>query len=320
MAIFDKAVAPGVLPLRHSGLLREDLIALVQRRISRVYEQAEEVLFDDSSRLVFFSDCHRGDHSRADAFSRNERLFLHALSGYYERGFTYVEVGDGDELWQNRRFSDIRKAHARTFDLLHRFDERRRLHLILGNHDVQGIWHSPADKDGLSACEGLILRHVKTGQRILVLHGHQADLTSDRLCLVSQFVVRYIWKRLLLLGCASAMTWLRDLERDGIGSQLDRWLRVQQHKIELKITSWIQDHQQMVICGHTHRPQWARYGATPYFNTGSCIRPGFITGLEIENGHITPVRWMGLAADAKGLFSAQRECVGSPLALRAFAL
>ncbi len=41
----------------------------------------------------------------------SKELFLHALTPYYQESFTYVEVGDGDELWKNRKFSDVRRAH-----------------------------------------------------------------------------------------------------------------------------------------------------------------------------------------------------------------
>ena len=72
------------------------------KRLTKVFEAAKRIPFDDSSRIVFFSDCHRGDNGRTDPFARNKELFLHALNHYYREGFTYIEVGDGDDLWQNR--------------------------------------------------------------------------------------------------------------------------------------------------------------------------------------------------------------------------
>ena len=107
-----------------------------RQRLEWILGTAKQVGFDDSSRLVFFADCHRGDNGRADIFARNKGLFLDALQHYYQHGFTYVEVGDGDDLWQNRRFSAVRKAHERVFDLFHKFDRQQRLHLIAGNHDT----------------------------------------------------------------------------------------------------------------------------------------------------------------------------------------
>ena len=72
-----------------------------QQRLTEAYEQARVVTFDDESRFVFISDCHRGTGSLADEFTRNENSYVHALDHYYANGFTYVEVGDGDELWEH---------------------------------------------------------------------------------------------------------------------------------------------------------------------------------------------------------------------------
>jgi hypothetical protein len=59
-----------------------------------------------------------------------------------------------------------------------------------------------------------------------------------------------------------------------------------------RVCEWIDMHQQMVICGHTHMPKFATGGATPYFNTGSGVFNGYITGLEIQNGEIALIKWL----------------------------
>ena len=60
-------------------------------------ESAKTINFDDSSKFVLFSDLHRGNGGKADAFLPNAELFLASLQNYVRRGFTYVEVGDGEE-------------------------------------------------------------------------------------------------------------------------------------------------------------------------------------------------------------------------------
>jgi UDP-2,3-diacylglucosamine pyrophosphatase LpxH len=250
------------------------------------------VFFDDTSRLVFLSDSHRGDNSRADAFAANEGLFMHALDHYMRAGFTYVEVGDGDELWQNKSLTAVCRAHGRTYDLLHEFDRRNRLHMLLGNHDIQRPLQARVDKDGIVAEEGLVLRHAKTGQHVFAVHGHQADLRSDRLSAWAKFLVRHIWRRTLILGLATVTLW-----RDDFSAQrrLDRFIasRIQAGKlqIERRIARWARNRRQIVVCGHTHRPASAQRGMSPYFNTGNCITPGQITGIEIQDGQISSIRW-----------------------------
>jgi hypothetical protein len=55
------------------------------RRIDQVFEAAKHIAFDDSSRIILMSDCHRGDGSWADDFSRNQNLFFAALTYYYKK-------------------------------------------------------------------------------------------------------------------------------------------------------------------------------------------------------------------------------------------
>jgi UDP-2,3-diacylglucosamine pyrophosphatase LpxH len=268
------------------------LIAHAHRRLTTVLQSAQRIPFDDSSRFVLFSDSHRGNNGRIDAFAQNESLFLSALNHYYQGGYTYIEVGDGDELWKTWTFQDIRLAHGSVFDLMHRFDREGRLHLVLGNHDIRDKECRRVDKDGLVAHEAWVLRHSKTGQEILVVHGHQADLASDHLYRFSRLVVSQVWRRLQLLGLA------------GVTGKASHIWRLK--KIEQTIFSWIKAHGQIVICGHTHRPMSAVHGAPPYFNTGSCVIPGLITGLEIQDGEVSLVSW-----------SSTRQLLAAPRKLRA---
>jgi UDP-2,3-diacylglucosamine pyrophosphatase LpxH len=278
----------------HHALPAVDRLAIAYRRLDQVYRAAPRVTFDDGSRLVFFSDTHRGANRHTDAFAPNEFLFCRALEHYEQQGYAYVEVGDGDELWHNQHMKDICAAHPRSFELLHQFEASQRLHLLLGNHDLQGLRRDRIEKDGLVAREGLVLEHAVTGQEVFVVHGHQADLKSDTLSPVSRIFIRQVWRRLQRLGVGRATG--PDAPTEDLGRferWVRRWVRSDTVAIEGRIRSWLADRSQVVVCGHTHRPASARPGAPPYFNTGSCTVPGRITGLEIRDGWITPIRWVG---------------------------
>jgi len=272
-----RGITAGTVPQQRLQSVPGSHCTYAHRRLTEVLKAAKHVPFDDSARIVFFSDCHRGDNSRADGFVRNKGLFIHALTHYRQKGFTYIEVGDGDELWKNRQFGAVRRAHGRIFDLLHQFDREQRLQLIVGNHEIQGNRHDQVEKDGMAAHEGLILQHARTGQRIFCVHGHQADFKSDRLHIVGRFGARHIWRRLQLLGVGSPPSHAHNSQNR---------IRIQQRVVE-----WLQANRQVVICGHTHHPSFAAHGEPPYFNTGSCLYAGYITGLEIWDGKIVPVRW-----------------------------
>ena len=163
-----------------------------KKRLDNAYATAKVVTFDNSSKFILFSDCHRGDNSFADDFANNRNIYFHALKHYYAEGFQYCEVGDGDELWENISFTPILEAHKNVYMLMKLFHEQERLHMIWGNHDM--VYRDPKyvekhlstyfdekiDEDVELFCniqyhEGIILKHSETGQELFLTHGHQAD-------------------------------------------------------------------------------------------------------------------------------------------------
>lgn len=316
MTVVTRETILRTLPIQSTKAAFDAWRTWAKRRLTGVFEAAKEIPFDDDSKLVFFSDCHRGDNSRADAFAANEKLFLSTLNHYFEQGFSYIEVGDGDEMWKTRRFSDILRAHSRTFDLLHKFRQHNRLHVIFGNHDVYGWGHDQVDKDGITAEEGLIFRHSHTDQQIFVVHGHQADFKSDGFSFVSRRAVRHVWRRLQNLGLSALVQRLNLVEKRMQARMQDIF-----HggtSIEQAIRAWIESHRQMIICGHTHRPMFARSAASPYFNTGSCVVPGILTGIEIQHGEIALVQWTWNQARPTSPSQIERKLLSFPKRLQMF--
>lgn len=280
----------------------------VQARLEKAHWLSARASFDDTSRFVFYADRHRGVGDASDAFQVNEKLFLHALRDYAARDFTMVEVGDGDELWQNWRFGDVRRAHAPLFDLYQTLYKQRRLYLVIGNHDSpQGLF-DPLEKDGIPVHQGLVLRHRDTGQELFAVHGHQADSSGDRFWKYgrwhSRYFMRYFWR----LGLD---TWhflqepdkaIADKPRLGrLPRWLSDWIIGQARKVEHRLRQWADEAEQTIICGHTHLPAFPRPGELPYFNTGSCINPGYFTSIELQDGILSFVKWTA----AGGAFTRQ---------------
>lgn len=283
----------------HPGAARHETSACqsqASRRLSQVFDVARRIPFNDHTPLVIFSDHHRGNRSKLDPFAANRGLFIHALNHYYERGFTYIEAGDGDELWKGWQFADIERAHGDVFDLLHRFQRHGRLHLLFGNHEELPEGYQQ-DKGGLPVAEALVLERLRTNQRLLVVHGHQADPRNDRDTVWSRRFVRHLWTPMQSLGLAS----LSGSAHPVSASATD--------PISRRIESWAASRRQLVICGHTHRPVFARPGTAPYFNTGACLHPGQITGIEIAGGRIQLVRWTAISKHSIG---AARRHAASP--------
>jgi hypothetical protein len=75
-------------------------------RLDKSFENAPVLPLGGSRRYILFSDCHRGNGTHNDNFLKNQYLYLAALRHYYKKGYTYIELGDGDELWENRNGAD----------------------------------------------------------------------------------------------------------------------------------------------------------------------------------------------------------------------
>jgi UDP-2,3-diacylglucosamine pyrophosphatase LpxH len=290
------------------------------RRLTEAFETALEIPFDDSSKFIFFSDIHRGDNSWADDFAHNQNIFHHALKYYYKKNFTYIEIGDSDELWENRKFPDVRQTYSHIFTLIREFYLKNRLYLIYGNHDnerknpnkVKNTLYRYYDLskrkyepllEGIEVHEGLLLRYSDTGGKIFLVHGHQGDLINDRFWWFGRFLDRFLWRQLQLLG-------LRDPTRPAKNFK-------KQKAVEKKITRWVEKNNQMIIAGHTHRPRLPDIGAPKYFNSGSCVHPRSITGIEIENGEIALIKWF-VKSNSEGVLYISREVLVEPKKLCTF--
>ena len=152
---------------------------------------------------MLFSDCHRGNGTWSDSFLNNKTIYEAALGYYFERDFTYIELGDGDELWENRKFSDIEEIHSDIFKLLDKFNRTGRMYMIWGNHDR--VKSRPGFKSSVlpPSTEALIIKCSGPngkGIRYNLIHGHQADFLNNQLWKLARWLVRYIWRPLELAG------------------------------------------------------------------------------------------------------------------------
>lgn len=286
----------------------------VNKRLTQLFQSSKAIPFDDSSKFILFSDCHRGDNSWADDFADNRNIFFHALNYYYSNGFIYIELGDGDELWENKRFSDIRKAHSNVFKLMVKFHKQGRLCLIHGNHDKErkdkrvveatlyryyslGRERYEGLFSGVEVYEGLVLNHKETGNKIFLIHGHQADVINDKFWGIGRVLSRYFWRYLQLVGIKDPMSPAKSARR-----------RI---NVEKKIQKWAKSSKQMIIAGHTHRSVFPDRDEIQYFNTGCCVHPRCITGIEIQDGEIVLIKWsVGTRDD--GVLYVAREVLEGP--------
>jgi len=248
------------------------------------------------TKIVIFSDLHRGVGDWADDFMHNSLIFSSALDYYYRNAFTYIELGDGDELYENRKLADIVRAHGNIFRHMDQFHKDDRLCYIVGNHNLQignKRWLDKALEEGQILIPDLfcgieIFETALLGDKIFLFHGHQGDFINDSFIPFGRFWVRHIWRPLQnLVGFRDPTSPAQQVRK--------------RNKVEKGIIEWARDNHMVAVAGHTHRPMFLslskqqRLVGEPeepyYFNSGCGIHPRCVTCLEIRDMTIALIKW-----------------------------
>ncbi|WP_205508545.1 metallophosphoesterase [Longitalea arenae] len=290
------------------------------------------VPFDLSSgRFIILSDEHKGAGDWADDHRLAEKNYLNALDYYYNNAFHLINLGDCEELWENKPEIVMEKNMA-GFKAELRFLQADKYYRVFGNHDLQWKFDIPRNRylkpvfgDKLVVYEGLLLTTTYNNRlySILCTHGHQGDQKSDGNAFSTWFVAA-IW------------TPLQRFLEISVNSTSDSFELVDKHNIMMYEWSATQK-DLLFISGHTHKPVFAsldhierltkqlekartekdttaiqnieaelekrkaEYAGKQfhktmvipsYFNTGCCcFADGDITGIEIEGDNIRLVKW-----------------------------
>jgi len=184
-------------------------------KLNTLFKHSLKKNIDDTSKYVIMSDCHRGAGDNDDNFIKNQNIFEAALLYYYHKGFTYVELGDGDEMWEVKNYQDIIHEHIDTFKSLRKFHLDNRLIMIYGNHDAAKSSPAILEKyfyqynNKISKKEEDLLTDLKVYESyvlhyqnhdIFLVHGHQVDFLNSKLWYLARFLVRYVWRNLERIG------------------------------------------------------------------------------------------------------------------------
>jgi predicted phosphodiesterase len=315
-------------------------IAAVHRSLTRLLKAIEKGqlkrglelrLSAPSAKLVIMSDHHKGGGNEADDFIRARHNYITALRFYSSNQFTYIALGDVEELWEND-INAVFKEHGDSFSIEKEFVAANRFIKIFGNHDMYWVntvlsnrsWLEKMYGIAVPVYEGLLVHLDGMPQplRLFLTHGHQGDAQSDG-NKFSKWFVAHIWSR------------VQAYLEVKINSPSKDYLLRDKHNIMMY--EWTVKHPHtLLITGHTHKPVFASLshieklrqdiehakennnrarievleaeitkrleeyqsaGAyqmkkPSYFNSGCCcFDDGDITAIEIENGLIRLVKW-----------------------------
>ena len=263
-----------------------------RKRLDHAFANAPVLPVTNQTKYVFFSDCHRGVGNNNDNFLKNANSYLAALQYYDQYGFCYIEVGDGDELWENRDFNLITQMHQDIFCELCHFKQAGRLYMLYGNHDM--IKKTKTFPCYSFPCrEGLIFTAPDPSLQLRVTHGHQADLLNSSLWKLARFLVRYLWSPLEYFGVKDPTSAAKN--------------NTKKDKLEKKYVSYALDRDCLLLTGHTHRPTLGNE-LSPYYNCGSCVHPKGITCIELCGCRMNLVKWYESTEKSEHLGNIYAQC------------
>jgi predicted phosphodiesterase len=254
-----------------------------------------------SDKFIIFSDQHKGNRDWSDDFTNNEHNYLSALNYYKANQFSFINLGDSEELWKYTADS-VLPQNERSFAAEAAFQPNNYFKTF-GNHDI--LWKNKMDVERLlkkyfvmplPVFEGVLIKTIIENEtlHILCTHGHQGDKLSDNNSF-STWIVAHIW--------APVQRYLRINVNT---PSKDDTLRNKHNKLMYEWSSRRKN--LLLITGHTHKPVFASGRYSPhqsnsintsdekikpcYFNTGCCCyNDGDITGIEIADGEIRLIKW-----------------------------
>lgn len=337
-SFIKRLIAPSVIKLANKWSTRPDkrrvnsaLSKLYQEIITNPGKRGLVIPFNEKTdKFIILSDQHKGARNSADIFARSAKNYLAALDHYDRELFTYINLGDSEELWGNM-FLSVKKHNKATFENEKRFIKRKAFVKIFGNHDL--YW----DNDPLAAVslmqiygeairiyEGIILQAVINNRQlsIFMTHGHQGDLQSDGNWF-SKWFVSNVWGPLQAFVAVNPNTPANNQQ-----------LKTDHNRM---MYEWVSKRSNtLLVTGHTHQPVFRSFteletiyekladaratnnieattqlqnkiaalhlkgDVVPdfsgyldsYFNTGCCcFDDGDITGIEIAGEYIRLVKW-----------------------------
>jgi predicted phosphodiesterase len=201
-----------------------------------------------ADRFIIFSDQHKGNGDHADDFIGASFNYTKALEYYLKNNFTYINLGDCEELWENKP-DPVLNHYKQIMQLEAAFQAAGKYQRVFGNHDL--LWFSddavkqflhPLFNTALQVYEGILLQTTIKNQplEILLTHGHQGDAVSDNNAFTKWFVGR-IWVPIQRWLDFNVNTPAKDFHmRDRHNQIMYQWTENKQNTI--------------LVTGHTHKP------------------------------------------------------------------
>lgn len=174
---------------------------LMKKKLSHLWTSTDiEELETVGQRYVIMSDMHIGDGGPADDldYSKNKETLLRALDYYKNNGFKLILLGDVEELWQFDLYRIVNKYEKDLYAKFREFSDGR-IYRVFGNHDMDWQLQDPIKEERREAgwaAEALKMKDKNGKTSIILIHGHQGSILSERYSWISRVFVKGIWRPL----------------------------------------------------------------------------------------------------------------------------
>ena len=225
---------------------------LTFKRLTELWnDKSIRILETNNNKFVILSDLHFGDGGPADDFRHNTKAIRRLLSHYLENNYRIILLGDIEELWQFDLDMIKKRYDTEIYSLFRKFGVDRIIR-VFGNHDRE--WESPRDPvmknpDITKGAPEALKMKIGDDPFILLVHGHQGNIESDKNSWSSKFFVRLYKAVEPWLKCMNIGT-----HPPAIKSQVTT-------DYEQVMYAWAKKNKVILICGHSHR---AIFASTSY--------------------------------------------------------
>lgn len=151
------------------------LTKLYEEILAEPGKRGPVIPFDlNTAKFIIFSDQHKGRRNGADDFILAEPNYLAALDHYNAQDYTFINLGDSEELWENNLWQ-VKKKNRETFETEKKFLEKGNYIKVFGNHDLfwdndpfAGLQLRSIFKMKVKVYEGVVLQLVVNREQLAV--------------------------------------------------------------------------------------------------------------------------------------------------------
>ena len=278
---------------------------MIIEKLTKLFEDTAIVDIGDNDRILIISDLHMGNGRKMDDFRHNGTFVQYVLENFYEKtGYQLILNGDIEEL---HRFSPktITLRWKEIYKIFKRFQQRRRLYKLIGNHDYKLSLKKKLPFN-IPVIESLKLRYNHND--LFIFHGHQASPYFNEVAhwLIS-IILRFFANLLRIRNFSVAHNNRKKFKIENLCREYPLAFPEKKSLLERRIKKYQKELMEIIKKREDEDVISTLYNSSSeplvpcMFNSGCAIGKSGFTTIEIDQGHIRLVYWFDTTVSKKYL-------------------